>query len=269
MTLCLWLVLLFFLILCYCYAQRDYGMYVANSKQTGRGLGTCARGTRAASAGDGDGFRRAETSGLYGVVEGSSAALRLTPTYPEVKPFLQKACYDVPGYPLDPFLVNITEKDAALNHQISSGSDVQSIGNNVLRASVEGAEALPPTLTQLPELGPQRIQRTTWKQTPVTYLDYKCAYFDPNPRLFATDLDQLQYRRGLYMDTNYPEPPSRRQAYVQLLTAGFRNRRDVYTTATATNDLSHLSCKRLREEVPKLSNWPSQGFFARSPRGGT
>ena len=186
---------------------------------------------------------------------------RLPPQRPERrhKPLKDKKNLDVP---LDPFPANFIDRDNEDNEdskgQLSCGADLQSIGNNVLRASVKVAEAHPPPTQQQQPQPQERILRTEWQGAPVTYMDYRCPHSDPNPRLFVTDLNDLQYRRSLHMDTRYPEPPSRRQAHVQLLTDGFRNRRDIYTVASATNDLSRLSCRRLQEEAPKFSGWPSK-----------
>lgn len=214
-----------------------------------------------AQIGDHETLVRNDPNRIYG---NQKEQVRPQPYHPVTNPLIQKNYYDVPGTPLDPFGVNITPEEQEENQvvgAIGDGADLTLVGNNVLRASVASAEPEPPTFSQLPELGPQRMLKTTFKSSPVTYLDHKCNYFSPAPRLFATDLDELQARRAMYQDTNYPEPPSRRQSWIQLLTAEFRNRKDIYTTATQTNDLSNLSCKRLKEKIPEYSNWPSN-FFA-------
>lgn len=200
---------------------------------------------------------------LYG---NEKQQVRAQPYHLLNEPLIQKNFFDLPGTPLDPFGVNITDKDIEANSMISAGNanNLQQVGSHVLRASVAAAEPAPPKFTQLPELGPQRMLKTTFKSSPVTYIDYKCNAYSPNPRLFSTDLDELQYRRSMYQDTNYPEPPSRRQAWIQLLTAEFRNRKDIYTSATQTNDLSNLTCKRLKEQQPEYSNWPSNLFSGAS-----
>ena len=181
--------------------------------------------------------------------------LRPRPFHSESENLIQRSHFNVPGLPLDPFSINVSPAEEEVNHHYPGIESLQDTGNSVLRSSVDAAEADPPATSSLPELGPQRLHRTTWKSTPVTYFDRRTNYFDPAPRLWATDLDELQLRRSLYMDEHYPEPPSKRQEYVQLLTAGFRSRKDKYTRATPTNDLAHLSGQKLKKAVPTYTNF--------------
>lgn len=198
--------------------------------------------------------RRGRSRATYGAAA-PPKEVRPTPFRRGSDYLIQRSYFDVPGYPLDPFSVNVSPEEQAVGSYYPGVENLQDVGNSVLRSSVAAAEADPPASQSLPELGPQRLHRTTWKSTPVTYFDMKSNYYDPAPRLWATDLDELQMRRSLYLDTRYPEPPSKRQQYVQLLTAGFRNRKDKFTRATPTNSLDHLSAQQLRQSVPTHSNF--------------
>ncbi len=170
-------------------------------------------------------------------------------------PLLSDSYYEVPGRPLDPYLVNVSRDEAAQSKLYAIPDGLQNAGNNVLRASIEAAEPLPPKQIVPPELGPQRLLRSVWKGQAPTYFDARHNYFDPQPRLWATDLDELKYLRGLRLDVQYPEPISLRQNYIQLLTSGWRNRRSRYDRASPSNDLAHLTIQKFRQEVPSHTEW--------------
>jgi hypothetical protein len=86
-------------------------------------------------------------------------------------PLLSNSYYEVPGRPLDPYVVNVSSDEAAESKLYAIPDGLHNAGNNVLRASIEAAEPLPPKQIILDELGPQRMQRSTWKGQGPTYFD--------------------------------------------------------------------------------------------------
>ena len=155
----------------------------------------------------------------------------------------------LPGLPLNPVTVNQFEPQDAT-------TKLAVLGVDVMEASVEAVDPLPPKFTPLPELGPQRMWQPTWQGCGPTFIDKTCEFFFPNPRLWARDLNELQFRRGLSMgQDNLFEPARARQSYVQLLAAEARSKKDPYTRATWTNNLSSSTCSQLARQVPEYVNF--------------
>ena len=151
----------------------------------------------------------------------------------------------LPGWPLDPVAVNNFESEAP-------GSKLAALGAEVMDAAESAVEPLPPRFEPLPELGPQRMWQPTWQGVGPTFVDKACEFFYPNPRLWARDLNELQFRRGLSMgQDNLFEPVRARQSHIQLLAAESRSKRDFYTKSTLSNDLSHTTCSQIARQVPE------------------
>jgi len=155
----------------------------------------------------------------------------------------------LPGAPFNPVWVNQFDSEPP-------GSKLAKIGAEVMNAAEEAAEPLPPRFEPLPELGPQRMWQPTWQGCQSTFVDKACEFFFPNPRLWARDLDELQFRRGLLAgQDNLFEPVRARQSFIQLLAAESRSKKDAYTRATPANDLSHTTCTQMARQVPEYVNF--------------
>lgn len=155
----------------------------------------------------------------------------------------------LPGSPLDPVAVNSFAPEPPL-------SELAAIGAQVMSASEAAAEPLPPKFVPLPELGPQRMWQPTWQGIAPTFVDKACEFFFPNPRLWARDLNELHFRRGLSMgQDNLFEPVKARQSHIQLLAAEVRSKKDPYTKASMTNDLSHTTCSQIAQQAPQYVNF--------------
>jgi hypothetical protein len=126
----------------------------------------------------------------------------------------------LPGWPINPVKVNTFTSQAP-------GSKLSELGAKLINASEKSTEALPPKFQPLPELGPQRMWQPTWSGVEPTFVDKACEFFYPNPRLWARDLNELQFRRGLSMgQENLVEPVRARQSHIQLLAAEARSKKD-------------------------------------------
>jgi hypothetical protein len=155
----------------------------------------------------------------------------------------------LPGAPLNPVWVNDFEPEPP-------GTKLAKIGQDVMNASQDATEPLPPRFEPLPELGPQRMWQPTWHGCQSTFVDKACEFFYPNPRLWARDLDELQFRRSLLAgQDNLFEPVGARQSWIQLLAAEARSKRDKYTRSTPANDLSHTTCTQMARQVPDFVNF--------------
>ena len=155
----------------------------------------------------------------------------------------------LPGAPFNPVWVNQFDPEPP-------GSKLSQLGAEVMNASEEATEPLPPRFEPLPELGPQRMWQPTWRGCQSAFVDKACQFFFPNPRLWARDLDEMKFRRSLLAgQDNLFEPVGARQGYIQLLAAEARSKKDPYTRATAANDLSHTTCTQMARQVPEFVNF--------------
>lgn len=167
-------------------------------------------------------------------------------------PGSQEAYLPLVGEPLDP-----AEVDLQVSSELPVGqSGLQRVADAVATAAVESATPRPPSFQPLPELGPQRLWTPTYPGVGPTFTDKKCLFHKPNPRLFATDLDQLKFQRSLTNDVvNVAEPQRARQSLVQFLTHDWRSRKDTYTRASLANDVSRNVCVQMQEEIPSTVNF--------------
>lgn len=160
-----------------------------------------------------------------------------------------KIIRELPGQPLNPIEVN---KNLSPQGATPSESALSKVGRAVAIASRHAAEPLPPRFEPLPELGPQRMWQPTWQGCAPTFVDAACEFFYPAPRLWATDLDELQFRRSLLAgQDNLFEPVRARQSWVQLLSAEARSKKDKYTRAAQANDISSSTCVKLASQAPE------------------
>jgi hypothetical protein len=202
---------------------------------------------------------RPQSSPLYAAIQGERGVGRREALEPPAPVFPASSSDDkgamapgisgLPGFPLNPISVNQFSPQNAT-------TKLAALGSEVMQASEEATEPLPPNFTPLPELGPQRLWQPTWQGCAPTFVDRTCEFFFPNPRLWARDLNELQFRRGLSMgQDNLFEPVRARQSYIQLLAAEARSKKDPYTRATWTNSLSSTACSQLARQVPEYVNF--------------
>ena len=150
-----------------------------------------------------------------------------------------------PGWAINPVTVNQFEPEPP-------GTKLAKLGADVMNAAVKATEPLPPRFEPLPELSAQRMWQPVFQGCQSTFIDKACQMFYPNPRLWARDLSELQFRRALMAgQDNLVEPVRARQSYVQLLAAEMRSKKDAYTRATVTNDLTNSVCTQLAKQTPQ------------------
>lgn len=156
----------------------------------------------------------------------------------------------LPGAPLNPVEVSTWPGGPQVNNAIGRA------GSAVVDASVAAAEPLPPRFETLPELGPQRLWQPTWQGCAPTIVNKSCIFHQPAPRLWARDLNELQFRRSLYAGQDHLfEPVKARQSWIQLLAADARSKKDTYTRASPQNSLSHGTCQQMAQQVPEYTNF--------------
>lgn len=153
----------------------------------------------------------------------------------------------LPGAPLDPFAVNLR---ASTQRDGQRSGPVEQLANSVARLGLESVAPLPPRALAQSELGPQALWRPTWQgvQSFFTKED-KCLLYRPEPRLWATSLNELHERRARLNGIEAPEPLSARQTMAQFLTMDVAFKRDVYTRP-ARGGLIGGACLELASQIP-------------------
>ena len=125
-----------------------------------------------------------------------------------------------------------------------------------LRDTTLSATPSPPSFEPLPDLLPQRQWQPTFMGCPPTTVEQTCEFYQSEPRLWVTDLDELRYARALDMgQANLLEPLRARQALMQVLNIGVRSKKDPYTRATAMNDLTTSPCAEMRKAPPEYTSF--------------
>ncbi len=135
----------------------------------------------------------------------------------------------------------------------TSPSTLGNLAQTIEQLSVEAAVPAPPQFEPLSlDVLPQKYWQPTFPGCQPVFTDAHCDYFYPTPRLWAPDLQQLQYARSLEQGrVNLIEPMRARQALAQLLSIGVRTRKDVYTQASASNDIASQNvCAKLASATP-------------------
>ena len=137
-----------------------------------------------------------------------------------------------------------------LAHSVPTSVLTESATHAANRA-VEAATPQPQGYSIPAPLPPGRTWRPTWEGVGSAFVDSSCAFFSDDQRLFATDLDDLIYRRSLLDGvSNTVEPLSARQSQIQFLTMDLANRKDKYTQNYAANDLGASKCVSLKRNGP-------------------
>ena len=155
------------------------------------------------------------------------------------------------GDPLDPVAVSMPPEDGR-----PPVDAFEALGRTAARAAVEAAAPTPPRFEPEPELGAQRSWQPTFSGVAPTFVDAPCPFFQPSPRLWATNTNDLMHQRAISMGViNRVEPQRLRQSMLQFLTMDYRTAKDPYTRATASNDLTHGTCEQLARETPRSVNF--------------
>jgi len=136
---------------------------------------------------------------------------------------------------------------------VPSRGELAAVAQRVEDAAVAAATPAPPSFEPLAlDVLPQKYWQPVFPGCQPVFTDKRCDYSYPEPRLWVTDLDDLQYARSLEQGrVNMIEPLEARQAMAQLLSIGVRTRRDVYTQASPANDIAAQStCAQLKSRSP-------------------
>lgn len=142
---------------------------------------------------------------------------------------------------------------AAKKFGIPSTGSLAEVAQRVEEGVAAAASPAPPQFEPLSlDVLPQKYWEPVYPGCAPVFTEKRCDYFYPTPRLWITDLDQLQYARSLEQGReNMIEPVKARQALAQLLSIGVRTRRDVYTQASPANDIASQSkCAQLETHTP-------------------
>lgn len=135
----------------------------------------------------------------------------------------------------------------------SSAGTLAEAAQRVEDSVVSAASPAPPQFEPLAlDVLPQKYWEPVYSGYAPVFTEKRCDFFQPTPRLWVTDLNQLQYARSLEQGrVNMIEPLKARQALAQLLSVGVRTRRDLYTQASPANDIASQSkCAQLKIQTP-------------------
>jgi hypothetical protein len=131
-------------------------------------------------------------------------------------------------------------------------TEFQKVAQAVLEQSVAAAQPKPPQLEPLDDLLPARVWTPVYEGCSPKYVEERCNYHQPNPRLFVTNLNELLSARSLLQGQERQiEPTTLRQTHAQLLTMGWRSKKDPYSRASLTNDLAYGTCRAMVERTPE------------------
>ncbi|NDH07447.1 hypothetical protein EBX93_16265 [bacterium] len=131
-------------------------------------------------------------------------------------------------------------------------TEFQEVAEAVLEQSVAAAQPKPPKLEPLDDLLPARVWTPVYEGCSPKFLEDRCNYQQPNPRLFVTNLNELMSARSLLQGQERQiEPTTLRQTHAQLLTMGWRSKKDPYSRASMTNDVAYGTCRAMAERTPE------------------
>lgn len=131
-------------------------------------------------------------------------------------------------------------------------TEFQKVAEAVLEQSVAAAQPKPPKLEPLDDLLPARVWTPVYEGCSPKFLEGRCNYQQPNPRLFVTNLNELMSARSLLQGQERQiEPTTLRQTHAQLLTMGWRSKKDPYSRASMTNDVAYGTCRAMAERTPE------------------
>lgn len=127
----------------------------------------------------------------------------------------------------------------------------QEVANAVSQESIAAAQPQPPRLKPLDDMLPARVWTPVFEGCASKFVENRCNFYQPNPQLFVTNLNELMSARSLLTgQVNLIEPLKTRQTLAQLLMLGVRSKKDPYTRATMTNDPAYTTCKTMAEQKP-------------------
>jgi len=131
-------------------------------------------------------------------------------------------------------------------------TEFQKVANAVAQQSVAAAQPRPPKLAPLDDMLPARVWSPVFEGCSPKFVEARCDYQKPNPQLFVTNLNELMSARSLQMgQVQLIEPLTTRQTLAQLLTMGWRSKKDPYSKASMTNDVAYGTCKAMAEATPE------------------
>jgi hypothetical protein len=131
-------------------------------------------------------------------------------------------------------------------------TEFQKVADAVAEESVAAAQPRPPKLTPLDDLLPARVWTPVFEGCSPKFVDARCNYQKPNPRLFVTNLNELMSARSLLQgQEQLIEPLTLRQTHAQFLTMGWRSKKDPYSRASMTNNVAYGTCKTMAEATPE------------------
>jgi hypothetical protein len=130
-------------------------------------------------------------------------------------------------------------------------TEFQKVAEAVAEQGVAAAEPRPPKLTPLDDLLPARVWTPVFEGCSPKFVETRCNYQKPNPRLFVTNLNELMSARSLLQgQEQLIEPLTLRQTHAQFLTMGWRSKKDPYSRASLTNNVAYGTCKTMAEATP-------------------
>jgi len=131
-------------------------------------------------------------------------------------------------------------------------TEFQKVADAVAEQSVAAAQPKPPKLIPLDDLLPSRVWTPVFEGCSPKFVESRCNYQQPNPRLFVTNINELMSARSLLQgQENLIEPLTLRQTHAQFLTMGWRSKKDPYSRASMTNNVAYGTCKSMAEARPE------------------
>ena len=132
-------------------------------------------------------------------------------------------------------------------------TEFQKVANAVSQQSVAAAQPKPPKLEPLDDMLPSRVWSPVFEGCSSKFVESRCNFQKPAPQLFVTNLNELMSARSLLMgQAQLIEPLTARQTLAQLLTMGWRSKKDPYSRASMTNDVAFGTCKAMAEATPEF-----------------
>ena len=121
-------------------------------------------------------------------------------------------------------------------------TEFQKVADAVAEESVAAAQPRPPKLTPLDDLLPARVWTPVFEGCSPKFVESRCNYQKPNPRLFVTNLNELMSARSLLQG---------QEQLIEFMTMGWRSKKDPYSRASMTNNVAYGTCKTMAEATPE------------------
>ena len=141
--------------------------------------------------------------------------------------------------------------------QRSTERVLQATASASAKATLDAALPNPPRETQVPDLGPLGMWSPSFIGCNSAFsTTTPCELYQPDPRLFITDLNQVAQERMQRQNIeNVPLPLHSRQAWVQLLSSDIRSGKDPYTRSSLANTVSgNTTCAEIKSRLPCYVN---------------